>query len=61
MFFKIRTWDVLTEKLRRNFHTQESSSQSGERTMFFTRENNDTSNQNRERRFLTWEKNDTFN
>ena len=37
-----------------------SSSQS-EWTMLFTRENNDTSNQNRERCFSTCEKNDTFN
>ena len=37
-----------------------SSSQS-EWTMLFTRENNDTSNQNRERCFSTCEKNDMFN
>ena len=38
-----------------------SSSQSEERTMVFTREKNDTSNQNRERCFFTCEKNDTSN
>ena len=44
-----------------NFHTQISSSQSEERTMVFTREKNDTSNQNRERCFFMCEKNDTSN
>ena len=44
-----------------NFRTQISSSQSEERTMVFTRETNDTSNQNRERCFFTCEKNDTSN
>ena len=44
-----------------NFRTQISSSQSVERTMVFTREKSDTSNQNRERRFFTCEKNDTSN
>ena len=44
-----------------NFRTQISSSPSEERTMVFTREKNNTSNQNRERCFFTWEKNDTFN
>ena len=44
-----------------NFDTQMSSSQSEEWTMVFTREKNDTSNQNRERRFFTCEKNDTSN
>ena len=38
-----------------------SSSQSEELTMVFTREKNDTSNQNRERCFFTCEKNDTSN
>ena len=38
-----------------------SSSQSWERTLFFTLEKNDTSNQNRERFFFTYEKNDTSN
>ena len=38
-----------------------SSSQSEEWTMVFTREKNDTSNQNRERCFFTCEKNDTSN
>ena len=42
-----------------NFRTQISSSQSKERTMVFTREKNDTSNQNRERCFFTCKKNDT--
>ena len=44
-----------------NFCTQISSSQSQERTMVFTREKNDTPNQNRERCFFTCEKNDTSN
>ena len=44
-----------------NFRTQISSSQSEERTMVFTREKNDTSNQNSERCFFTCEKNDTSN
>ena len=44
-----------------NFRTQISYSQSEERTMVFTREKNDTSNQNRERCFFTCEKNDTSN
>ena len=44
-----------------NFRTQISCSQSEERTMVFTREKNDTSNQNRERCFFTCEKNDTSN
>jgi len=48
-------------KLCRNFHAEMSSSQSEERTMFFTHENNKTSNQNRERCSSTWEKNDTCN
>ena len=43
------------------FRTQLSSSQSEERTMVFTREKTDTSNQNRERCFFTREKNDTSN
>ena len=38
-----------------------SSSQSEEWTMVFTREKNDTSNQNRERCFFICEKNDTSN
>ena len=38
-----------------NFRTQISSSQSEERTMVFTREKNDTSNQHRERCFFTCE------
>ena len=44
-----------------NFDTQMSSCQSEEWTMVFTREQNDTSNQNRERCFFTCEKNDTPN
>ena len=44
-----------------NFRTQISCSQSEERTMVFTREKNNTSNQNRERCFFTCEKNDTSN
>ena len=44
-----------------NFCAQISSSQSEERTIVFTREKNDTSNQNRERCFFTCEKNDTSN
>ena len=44
-----------------NFRPQISSSQSEERTMVFTREKNDTSNQNRERCFFTCEKNDMSN
>ena len=39
-----------------NFDTQMSSGQSEEWTMVFTREKNDTSNQNRERGFFTCEK-----
>ena len=44
-----------------NFRTQISYSQSEERTMVFTREKNDTSNQNSKRCFFTCEKNDTSN
>ena len=44
-----------------NFDTQMSSSQSEEWTIVFTLEENDTSNQNRERCFFTCEKNDTSN
>ena len=44
-----------------NFRTQISSSQLEERTMVFTRDKNNTSNQNRERCFFTFEKNDTSN
>ena len=44
-----------------NFHTQISSSQSEERTMFFTHEKNDTSNQNRERCYFMCGKNNTSN
>ena len=57
---------IHTEKYSRksyvvNFRTQISSNQSEERTMVFTREKNDTSNQNRERCFFMCEKNDTSN
>ena len=44
-----------------NLRTQISSSQSEERTMVFTREKNDTSNQNRERCFFKCEENDMSN
>ena len=45
-----------------NFHTQMGSSQSEERTMFFTREKNDTLNQNKARGvFSRVQKNDTSN
>ena len=57
---------IHTEKYSRksyvvNFRTQISSNQSEERTMVFTREKNDTSNQNRKRCFFMCEKNDTSN
>ena len=52
---------ILKQAACRNFHAQVGSSQSEERTMFFTLENNETSNQNRERRSFTWEKNDRCN
>ena len=57
---------IHTEKYSRksyvvNFRTQISSNQSEERTMVFTLEKNDTSNQNRERCFFMCEKNDTSN
>ena len=44
-----------------NFRTQISSIQSEERTMVFTREKNDMSNQNRDQCFFTCEKNDAPN
>ena len=44
-----------------NLRTQISSSQSEERTMVFTREKNDTSNQNREQCFFKCEENDMSN
>ena len=43
------------------FQTLTSSSQSEKRTLFFIREKNDTSNQNRVRWFFTYEKNDMSN
>ena len=62
----IRVYYIHTEKYSPksyviNFRTQISPSQSEERTMVFTREKNDTSNQNRERCFFTCEKNDMSN
>ena len=64
--FKFTFYYIHTEKYSPksyvvNFRPQISSSQSVERTMVFTREKNDTSNQNRERCFFTCEKNDMSN
>ena len=59
--YYIHTEKYSTKSYVVNFRTQISSSQSEERTMIFTRGKNDTSNQNRERCFLTCEKNDTSN
>ena len=59
--YYIHTENYLPKSYVVNFRTQMSSSQSEERTMVFTREKNDTSNQNRERCFFTCEKNDTSN
>ena len=59
--YYIHTEKYLPKSYVVNFCTQISSSQSEERTMVFTREKNDTSNQNRERCFFTCEKNDTSN
>ena len=44
-----------------NLHTQMSSNQSEERTMFFTRKKKEKSNHNRERCFFKCEKNNTSN
>ena len=60
-FYYIHTEKYSPKSYVVNFRTQISSSQSVERTMVFTREKNDTSNQNRERCFFTCEKNDTSN
>ena len=60
-FYYIHTEKYSPKSYVVNFRTQISYSQSEERTMVFTREKNDTSNQNRERCFFTCEKNDTSN
>ena len=60
-FYYIHTEKYSPKSYVVNFRTQISSNQSEERTMVFTREENDTSNQNRERCFFTCEKNDTSN
>ena len=64
--YTVYIYYIHTEKYSRksyvvNFHTQMSSCRSEERTMFFTCEKNDTSNQNRKWCFFTCEKNDTSN
>ena len=61
MIYYIHTEKYSPKSYVVNFRTQISSSQSEERTMVYTREKNDTSNQNRERCFFTCEKNDTSN
>ena len=61
MIYYIHTEKYSPKSCVVNFDTQMSSSQSEEWTMVFTREKNDTSNQNLERRFFTCEKNDTSN
>ena len=61
VFYYIHTEKYSPKSYVVNFRTQISSSQSEERTMAFTREKNDTSNQNRERCFFTCVKNDTSN
>ena len=61
MIYYIHTEKYSPKSCVVNFDTQMSSSQSEEWTMVFTREKNDTSNQNRERCFFTCEKNDTSN
>ena len=61
MIYYIHTEKYSPKSCVLNFDTQMSSSQSEEWTMVFTREKNDTSNQNRERCFFTCEKNDTSN
>ena len=56
-FYYIHTEKYSPKSYAVNFRTQISSSQSEERTMVFTREKIDTSNQNRERCFFhVWEK-----
>ena len=61
IFYYIHTEKYSPKSYVVNFRTHISSSQSEERMMVFTREKNDTSNQNRERCFFTCEKNDTSN
>ena len=61
MIYYIHTEKYSPKSYVVNFRTQISSSQSEERTMVFTREKNDTCNQNCERCFFTCEKNDTSN
>ena len=61
IFYYIHTEKCSPKNYLVNFCTQISSSQPEERTMVFTHEKNDTSNQNRERCFFTCEKNDTSN
>ena len=61
MVYYIHTENYSPKSYVVNFRTQISSSQSEERTMIFTSEKNDTSNQNRERCFFTCEKNNTSN
>ena len=61
VFYYIHTEKYSPKSHIVKFHTKMSSSQSEERTMVFTSEKNDTSNQNRERCFFTCEKNDTSN
>ena len=61
IFYYIHTEKYSPKSYIVNFRRQISSSQSEGRTMVFTREKNDTSNQNRERCFFTCEKNDTSN
>ena len=61
IFYYIHTEKYSPKSYVVNISTHISSSQSEERTMVFTREKNDTSNQNRERYFFTCEKNDTSN
>ena len=57
IFYYIHTEKYSPKSYVVNFRTQISSSQSEERTMVFTREKNDMSNQNRKRCFLhVWEK-----
>ena len=55
MIYYIHTEKYSPKSCVVNFDTQVSSSLSEEWTMVFTREKNDTSNQNRERRFFTCE------
>ena len=59
LYYYIHTKKYSPKSYVVNFRTQISSNQSEERTMVFTCEKNDTSNQNGERCFFTCEKNDT--